>query len=199
MAAVDPVEEWNRLSALYAEMGDLELLELNNAFSDLTDGAQRVLRAELEKRKLWDVALPAKGVLEEPVRNSKHISSGDLRFGGVTVREYETSNEAKLACYVLELAGIPAVVVEGSASFDLRLPLVRVAPEDAERADMILAQPIPAETRADHEASLNLPDFEVPLCPHCHTDEVLLEATEPNNRWVCDHCGHHWEDAISPS
>jgi hypothetical protein len=108
-------------------------------------------------------------------------------------------NEAKLASYVLELAGIEAAVVDGFGSFDLRLPLVRVSPEDAERADVILAQPISPQTRADYEATLNLPDFEVPLCPHCNADGVLLEAFEPNNQWVCDHCGHRWEDAVSPS
>jgi hypothetical protein len=58
MASVDPVEEWKRLSALYSEMSDGELLELKDALNDLTDGAQCVLRDELKKRHLWDVASP---------------------------------------------------------------------------------------------------------------------------------------------
>ena len=199
MASADPVEEWQRLSALYSEMGDGELLELKDALSDLTDGAQTILRDELKKRQLWDVASPMKAQPGEPGRKTERASHEDLLLGGVTVREYDTLNEAKLASYVLQLAGIQAVEMEGHASFDLRLPSVRVRPDDAERANAILAQPIPPQIRAEHEAALNMPDFEAPVCPRCNTDEVLLEAFEPNNQWVCDHCGHRWEDAFSPS
>jgi hypothetical protein len=196
--AVDPTEEWQRLTALYAEMGDLELLELKDAFEDLTDGAQSILSAELKRRQLWEVASPAKGEILEPARKTQRAPREALLLGGVTIRAYDTPNEAKLAVYVLELAGIQAVEAEGYGNFDLRQPCVRVAPADVDRSDAILSEPISPEIRAEHEAMLNTPDFEVPLCPQCHSsDDVLLEAFEPNNQWVCDHCGHRWEDAIA--
>jgi hypothetical protein len=190
----DPVEEWHRLSALYSEMSDVELVELRDAFDDLTDVAQDVLRDELKKRQLWEVKSSAEPSADEQVQDAGPSSSEHLRLG-VTVGTYDTTNEAKLAGYVLELAGIEAVVADASGSFDLPIPVVRVAPEDAERAAALLAQPISPETRAEFEATINLPDFEVPQCPQCKSEDVLLEAVEPNNQWVCDDCGHSWEDA----
>jgi hypothetical protein len=196
MAASDPVEQWRRLNTLYAEMGDLELLELRATFGDLTEVAQGVLRNEMKKRKLWDLPPAAEPSLE--VRGGDPESDddffADLRLGGVIVEEYDTVNEAKLASYVLELAGVRAVVVDGSGQFDLRSPFVRVAPEDAEKAAAILAQPISEGVRADWQATQDLPDFEIPACPHCSCREVLLEAFEPSNQWLCEECGHRWVD-----
>ena len=45
-----PVEEWRRLSALYSEMGDIEIEDLADQLNDLTPTAQQVLRDELKKR-----------------------------------------------------------------------------------------------------------------------------------------------------
>ncbi len=175
----------------------MELMELREAFGDLTEVAQGVLRDELQKRQLWDLQSRAEASPEG--RETSAALSEDLRLGGVIVGEYDTVNDAKLAVYVLELAGIQATVVDGTGRFDLRLPFVRVAPEDAERADAILAQPVSLQIRADFEATLNMPDFEVPACPHCHCREVLLEAFEPVNQWLCEDCGHRWQDALATS
>src|SRR5579871_5916657 len=46
----DPMEEWRRLTALYGEMGDLEIHELTGQINDLTPNAQQILRDELKKR-----------------------------------------------------------------------------------------------------------------------------------------------------
>jgi hypothetical protein len=197
VGANNPTEEWRRLNALYSEMVDTELLELRTEFPDLTEMAQDVLRDELKKRQLWDLPLPAKDPLNESSDNDENEDDffQDLRLGGVTVREYDTVNDAKLAGYVLDLAGIRAVTVQSNDSFDLRLPFVRVAPEDAEKAATILAQPISAKIRAEFEAMRNLPDFEAPACPRCSCSEALLEAFEPTNQWLCEECGHRWKDA----
>jgi hypothetical protein len=195
MATLDPAEEWNRLSALYSEMGDVELQDLQDSFEDLTDIAQDALKEELKKRQLWSVLSPAEPSIEAPSRERKRPSAQDLHVGGVTVREYDTLNEARLAGYVLDLEGIEAIIGDGQGNFDLRPPFVRVAPKDAEKADMILLRPITPQIRADFEATLHLPDFELPKCPQCSGEEVILEAFEPNNVWVCDLCGHTWQDA----
>lgn len=197
MAINDPAEEWRRLNALYSEMGDTELLELRAGFGDLTEIAQGTLRDELKKRELWDLPLQEERSRDD--RENGYEPFDDLRMGGVTIREYDTVNDARLAGYVLDLAGIRAAVVDASGGFDLRTPFVRVAPEDAEKAAAILAQPISAKTRADYEAMRNLPDFEAPACPHCSCSEVLLEEFEPNNQWLCEECGHRWEDAAPES
>ncbi len=44
------MEEWRRLTALYNEMGDLEIRELAAQVNDLTPTAQQILRDELKKR-----------------------------------------------------------------------------------------------------------------------------------------------------
>jgi hypothetical protein len=192
VAASDPVEEWQRLRSLYAEMGEIELLELKEAFDDLTEKAQGLLRDELTKRQLWDLPVP-----EASPEGRKTRSSGDLHLAGATVREYETVKEAKLAAFILELAQIEAAVVDGQANLDLRAPSVRVAPEDFERADALLAHPASEEVRADFEASLLASEFEVPVCPRCTSDGVLLEGVDPGNQWRCEDCGHSWKDALS--
>lgn len=189
--ASDPLEDWQRLRSLYAEMSEMELLELKEAFDDLTETAQGVLRDELRKRQLWDLPIPPKAA----PKGRETRSLEDLYLAGTIVREYDTVKEAKLASFVLELAQIEAAVVDGQASFDLRPPSVRVAPEDVERADALLAQPISAEIRADFEATLHAPDFEVPKCPRCASEGVLLEGVEPTNQWRCEDCGHSWKDA----
>jgi hypothetical protein len=192
VAASDPMEEWQRLRSLYAEMSEMELLELKEAFDDLTETAQGSLRDELRKRQLWDLPIPP----EAAPKGRGTRSLEDLYLAGTIVREYDTVKEAKLAAFVLELAQIEAAVVDGKASFDLRPPSVRVAPEDVERADALLAQPISAEIRADFEAMLHEPDFELPACPRCASEGALLEGVEPTNQWRCEDCGHSWKDTV---
>ena len=50
----DPLEEWRRLTALYSEMGDIEIQDLADQINDLTPTAQQVLRDELKKRTLMN-------------------------------------------------------------------------------------------------------------------------------------------------
>lgn len=194
----NPEEEWRQLTALYAEMGETELFDLKASFDDLTEVAQGALRDEMKRRALWDLPLPKddpKGHRPERAETADD-AYGDLRLEGVTVGEYDSVNEANLASYVLELAGMRSVVADSDGKFDVRLPFVRVAPEDAEKASELLAQPIPAGVRADHEATRSLPEFEVPVCPHCACDEVLLEEIEPTNHWLCGECDHRWADPM---
>ena len=188
----NPADEWQHLTALYADMGDTELLELKASLEDLTEVAQGVLRDEMKKRDLWDLPSLRRDSPEEG--NAEPHSLEDLRLAGTVVGQYDTVNEANLAGFVLDQAGIQAVVVNNT--FDHTLPTVRVAPSDAERAMALLAQPISAGVRSDYEATRNLPDFEVPGCPHCHCEEVLLEEVEPSNQWLCEECGHRWADAM---
>jgi hypothetical protein len=188
----NPADEWRHLTALYAEMGDTELLELKASLEDLTEMAQGVLREEMKKRDLWDLPSPHGDSPLEGVVVPHSLE--DLRLAGTIVGQYGTVNEANLAGYVLDLAGIQAVVVNNT--FDHTLPTVRVAPGDAKTATALLAEPIAAEVRAEYEATRNLPDFEVPGCPHCHCEEVLLEEVEPSNQWLCEECGHRWAEAM---
>ncbi len=50
----DPIQEWQRLTEHYRQMGDEELRELAYDFSNLTETAQQVLRSEMRSRRLGD-------------------------------------------------------------------------------------------------------------------------------------------------
>ena len=55
---IDPVQEWQRLTAEYREKYDGELLELARDYVDLTEAAQQALSAEMRSRGLGDPANP---------------------------------------------------------------------------------------------------------------------------------------------
>ena len=56
--APDPTREWQRLTRLYSEMSDEELLDLAAGFADLTELAQPILRDEMKRRSLADPQQP---------------------------------------------------------------------------------------------------------------------------------------------
>jgi hypothetical protein len=55
---IDPVLEWQRLTAEYRQKGEEELLELARDFADLTETAQQALRQEMRSRGLGDPQSP---------------------------------------------------------------------------------------------------------------------------------------------
>lgn len=55
---IDPVQEWQRLTAEYRQKYDGELLELARDYADLTEPAQQALRAEMRSRGLDDPERP---------------------------------------------------------------------------------------------------------------------------------------------
>ena len=55
---IDPVLEWQRLTAEYRQKSEGELLELASDFNDLTEAAQQALRAEMRNRGLGDPQSP---------------------------------------------------------------------------------------------------------------------------------------------
>ncbi len=55
---IDPVLEWQRLTAEYRDKGEGELLELARDFTDLTPNAQQALRAEMRSRGMGDPESP---------------------------------------------------------------------------------------------------------------------------------------------
>jgi ribosomal protein L37AE/L43A len=55
---IDPVLEWQRLTAEYREKSEGELLELARDFGDLTETAQQILRSEMRSRGLGDPENP---------------------------------------------------------------------------------------------------------------------------------------------
>jgi len=203
MPQPDSFTQQQEFTRLYASMSDEQLLELRDDYDDLSEIAQPILRDELRRRKLWQsppvpAAQPEKPAPDDgaPLPNDMP----DLLMDGVIVGNFDNDDSnLGLASYILEQAKIPSAVFNPSQSFSARRVELRVAPEDADRAAALLSQPVPASVRNDYQATLDIGDFVLPACPACGSTEILLESTEPANHWLCDTCGHRWQDALPGS
>lgn len=118
----------------------------------------------------------------------------DLIEGGVTVAEFQTEEECNFAVYILGEGGVRSSVAIPERRLDLRLPQVKVAPDDEALARRILAQPITAEKRAQYDAEPDCEPFITPNCPVCGSFEVVLESVATGNSWRCDNCGKRWSE-----
>lgn len=118
----------------------------------------------------------------------------DLSEGGVTVAAFQTEEGCNFAGYILSEEGVQSAVVVPERRLDLRLPQLRVAPDDEALARRILAQPVTAEKRAQYEAEPESGPFVTPCCPACGSSEVILESVAVGNVWRCDSCGKSWSD-----
>jgi hypothetical protein len=118
----------------------------------------------------------------------------DLSEGGVTVAAFQTEEECNFASYLLSEKGVRSAVVLPERRLDLRLPQLRVAPDDKALARRILAQPVTAEKRARYYAEPECEPFVMPRCPACGLSEVVLESVANGNAWRCDMCGESWSD-----
>jgi hypothetical protein len=185
--------QYQELVTLYAGYGDAELLELAREMSDLTDMAQEALRGEISRRGLK----PSSATEPAEPRVLSDDDLADLRaFAALApaecIFEYEDGRGASAASLALREAGIDSIVLQGDGSImDVQGPRVVVAPEDAEDAAILLAQPLAERFKTEVEESASR-EFAVPACPKCQSYETLLEAVEPTNRWRCDSCGHDW-------
>ena len=185
--------QYQELVTLYAGYGDDELLALARGMDDLTEMAQEALRGEISRRGL-KITTPRE-TAEPRVLSEDDLA--DLRaFAALApaecIFEYEDGRGASAASLALREAGIESVVLRGDGSrMDVRGPRVVVAPEDAEDAAILLSQPLAERFKTEVDESTP-GEFAMPVCPKCGSQETLLEAVEPANRWRCDHCDHEW-------
>jgi len=200
MSQPDSFAQQREFTQLYASMNDEQLLELRDDYDDLSEIAQPILHGELRRRNLWESAPAAKP--EKPAPDGGAPLPGDtddLLMDGVIVGNFDDDADVGLASYILEQAKIPSAVFTPSRSFATRRIELRVDPVNADRAAVLLSQPIPASVRNDYQAMQDANDFIIPACPACGSTELLLESTEPTNHWLCDACGHRWQDALAAS
>lgn len=191
----DQASEYLQLSKRYSAMYEEELLQLAGQFDDLTDVAQQALRDELKLRKL---DTPQPGV-DTPTPghdgdNAEVSTEWDMApDGDILLGKFSTTEEAAISYWALELAGIHSRIVTPTGGPNLA-PRLQVSPEDAGRAQQVLAQPISAEVMEQYESAKETGDFQSPDCPRCGTPDPLLESADPVNEWFCESCGHQWKD-----
>jgi hypothetical protein len=201
------LEEWQRLSALYGQMGDIEIRELAAGIGDLTEVAQQVLRDELKKRGLSEAPPPAENLLfsnypnglqGDPLEDSPEEANageddGTHEFTWKTpLCECDTSKEAMQLVLALRQAGIDSWVErpQSAASY----PRVTVAADQLELARLIASRPIPQEIV--DEVNDESPAFEIPACPKCGGADPTLESANLSNSWHCESCGYDWIDPL---
>jgi hypothetical protein len=206
----DTIADWQRLTQLYREMGDLELEELDANIGDLTEVAQQVLRDEMKKRGLNEPSV-THGAIEPPERFAPVESDGEVDSqteeddaeGGDLPHEYtwktqlcecENREEAWQIREALRQAGIESWIEgPGSRFWDgMSIPRILVAADQLEKAREIASQPIPQEIA--EQSKMQIPDFEPPVCPSCGADDPILEGADPVNSWRCERCGQQWTD-----
>ncbi len=191
----DQASEYLQLSKRYTSMYDEELLQLAADFDNLTDVAQKALSDELKLRKLSISRPGAEPADDEDAGHDAEVSTewdiapdGDILLG-----KFSTAEEASISYWALELAGIHSRVVTPAGGPSLA-PRLQVSPQDATRAQQVLAQPISAEVMEQYESAKESGDFQSPDCPRCGTPDPLLESADPVNEWFCESCGHQWKD-----
>jgi hypothetical protein len=220
----NPLGDWQRLTRLYSEKSDEELLELGEDFANLTDIAQQVLRDELRRRGLplpqiadakpqpdprpafrgWRNAGAEPNSACDQNNDDLDESEGDA---GDLPHEYtwktmlctrDTPEEAWQISEVLRRAGIESwIEAPEQGSLDVTGPRVIVAADQLDEARAIASQPIPQDVIDQSKTPVE--DFEPPSCPKCGAADPLLESVDPTNQWKCENCGARWSDSAALS
>lgn len=184
--------EYRDLVALYISYGDEELVSLARGLNDLTQMAQEALKGELARRGLKVTpAEKVRRILTEDdladMRSYAELAPAECIF------DFESERIASAAYYALTAEGIEAIVVSPSRANG---PRVVVKPKDAERASEIFSA-APSEALTDETAAASA-EYDIPHCPACGSEEIVLESVDPVNQWLCEACGHMWlEEPVS--
>jgi DNA-directed RNA polymerase subunit M/transcription elongation factor TFIIS len=211
MENLSPAGEFLRISKHYRRMTDDELLALARQTTELTPIAQEALANAISERRL-------KVEPEEPPAPAKPTP----KRGPAEPDPYDEDRQLVELCTVwsladalqvqnlLDIAGIPFFMGQEKATsvdrvtsrfsdgvsvqvMSIGLPWARIAMEDYTPRN----NPPPESTQE--------PDAPRVRCPKCHSAEVIFEQlvrspdaaaspSLPKYRWICDSCGHEWED-----
>jgi hypothetical protein len=192
---MNDANEYLRLTQLYKQFGDAELLELQSQVDQLTDIAQDVLRAEVSSRGLiipvqkLDTDETADADTYDQPPGFGRLSSPDC------IWEFAEQVDAKAAAAMLSEAGIVYdIILPSRETLDMSAPRIAVLPRDKDRVRQLLSHPIPEEYK-NLASTEDL--FVPPSCPRCNSEDPLLESIDPTNKWLCEVCGHTWQDQIS--
>jgi hypothetical protein len=218
-----PAEEWQRLTKLYSEMTDGQLLELAETFSDLTEIAQPILRDEMKKRGLEDpievlepppdpsdekptfaafskhsaVPTPSAAEPDEHQDEEEEEPEGVEWTWKTELCTSATKEEAWQIGEVLRLAGIESWAMRPGTSLGAR-SVASLEVQVLVAADQLdEARAViarPIPQDIIDQSKVKVEDFELPSCPKCGAPDPLLESVEPVNAWRCEVCDATWSD-----
>lgn len=210
----DPMEEWRRLTALYSEMGDVEIRELAGQIDDLTPNAQQVLRDELKKRGFSNQRSTAPApASDQPGREAKvswEPASYRYKFSSVPdesegpheytwkvpLCECETSSEAWRIAQMLKRGGIDSWIEAPEFNRAVGCSRILVGADQLDQARLVAEQPISQDVLDEEKELEEAAPYENPTCPKCRAADPTLESVEPSNNWLCESCGYTWSDPV---
>jgi uncharacterized protein (DUF983 family) len=44
---------------------------------------------------------------------------------------------------------------------------------------------------------MQVPEYELPVCPKCGAGDPVLEGVDPFNSWLCEACGNEWTESAA--
>jgi hypothetical protein len=204
----DPGTEWERLTRLYGEKSDEELVDLSEDFGNLTEVAQQVLRDEMRKRGEGAPQTTSRKASEGRADGERKTDANESAGNGDDVEAVEYTWKTPLCecndyeqawqiAEVLRRAGIRSWPDRPGSTFGTRTLGSRfirllVAADEVEEARAITAKPIPQDVIDQYKIEAEA--FEPPTCPKCGAADPLLESVEPSNNWLCESCGARWSD-----
>jgi hypothetical protein len=160
---------------------------------------------------LGDTRLPSSIDPDDFAPDSDDVSDADL--DGEPAYEFtwktplyacDEASEAWQISEVLRRAGIESWIARKGArnvvvwdeTMGGRIQVL-VAADQLDEAREIAARPIPQDI-VEESKDLDAPveDFVPPTCPQCHTEDPVLESSDPSNNWLCEACGARWSDSV---
>jgi DNA-directed RNA polymerase subunit M/transcription elongation factor TFIIS len=208
MASLDPATEWRRLSELYRQMSDGELLALVRTKSELTEVAQGALADEIRVRRLKvepEVA-PLPPPIPETPEDSPYYEDRQL----VEIATVWSLADALQLQRLLDQAAIPFFMgMEKATGVDavtsnfaegVSVSVMNVGWPWARQALQYyepLNEPKPAPEEEPADVAVR--------CPKCRSEDVILDElvgerattekdTAQQYEWTCGACGYRWKD-----
>ena len=193
----NPAAEWQRLTELYREKSDEELLQLGEDFADLTDIAKQTLRDEMKRRGLADPGAEKKksppvvtrSESDPPAaihweRQSNRYSPRNPEEEGdesqeltwkTLLCECESNEQAWQLGEVLRLAGIDSWIQEpGRGAWESQAIRMLVGADQLDAARGLADQPIPQSIIDESKHLDETPEYEAPTCPACGAEDPVL-------------------------
>lgn len=219
MDHLGPAGDFLRVSEHYRRLTDDELIALARQTSELTPMAQNALATEMSQRKL---KVPPDEPPAEPVPEPLLPQAESNESDSEEPDPYEEDRQLGQICTVWSLADalqVQQLLDGGDIPFfmgeEMATRAERVTSNFADGVSVqVMNIGVPwARTALQYYEPANDPEpkveevpEEIPVrCPKCHSTEVVFEelvpvaAAEAGNvpprfKWVCDSCGHEWED-----
>jgi len=203
MDTLDTSEERRRLTELYGQMTDGELLNIAGRISELTDIAGPILAQELKQRGLEMPRAETPPPVPKPDPDDPYAEDREL----ITLCWVWSMADAKQLEDLLSGSDIPFFMgaenatrpeaVTSNFADGVEVKIMRIALPWARN---VLQHYEPANEPDSTETEKESEDVAI-RCPKCGSEEVVFGdlTTEPEeNRskfdWTCDSCGHQWED-----